>query len=88
MPELNSEALDFRAASESFATVRRLKHADLETLRLLTTHQGCKVPTVGGVLLFGKDRERHFPDAWIQAGRFRVTWGSRRPRIVASLPEC
>jgi ATP-dependent DNA helicase RecG len=29
------------------------------------------VPTVGGILLFGKNRERHFPDAWIQAGRFR-----------------
>ena len=40
MPELDSEALDFRAASESFAPVRRLSHADLETLRLLTVHQG------------------------------------------------
>ncbi len=70
MPELDSEALDFRAASESFATVRKLKRADLETLRLVTTHQGRKVPTVGGMLLFGSERLRHFPDAWIQAGRF------------------
>jgi ATP-dependent DNA helicase RecG len=71
MPELDSEALDFRAASESFAPVRKLKRRDLETLRLVTTHQGRSVPTVAGVLLFGKDRARHFPDAWIQAGRFR-----------------
>jgi ATP-dependent DNA helicase RecG len=71
MPELDSEALDFRAASESFAPVRRIKRRDLETLRLVASHQGRKVPTVGGILLFGKDRERHFPDAWIQAGRFR-----------------
>ena len=35
MPELDSEALDFRAASESFAPVRKLTRADLETLRLL-----------------------------------------------------
>ena len=28
------------------------------------------VPTVGGILLFGVDRIAHFPDAWIQAGRF------------------
>ena len=28
------------------------------------------MPTVGGVLLFGADRLAHFPDAWIQAGRF------------------
>lgn len=71
MPELDSEALDFQAALESFASVRKLKRADLETLRLLTRHQGRKVPTIGGELLFGKDRERFFPDAWIQAGRFR-----------------
>jgi predicted HTH transcriptional regulator len=79
MPEVDSEALDFRAASESFTPVRKLTRADLETLRLLTGYQGRKVPTVGGMLLFGCDRERHFPDAWIQAGRFQ---GTDRSRIL------
>jgi ATP-dependent DNA helicase RecG len=79
MPRLDSEALDFRAASESFAPVRALSRRDLETLRLLTRHQGRLVPTVGGLLLFGKDREREFPDAWIQAGRFA---GRDKSRIV------
>ena len=65
MPGLDSVALDFRAASESFAPVRNLRPPDLETMRVLTSHQGRKVPTVGGMLLFGRDRERHFPDAWI-----------------------
>ncbi len=73
MPDLDSEALDFRATSELFGPVRKLKRRDLETLRLLTTHQGRRVPTIGGMLLFGKEREKHFPDAWIQAGRFRGT---------------
>ncbi|MCA1792030.1 MAG: putative DNA binding domain-containing protein [Thioalkalivibrio sp.] len=73
MPGLDSEALDFRVASESFAAIRKLTRRDLETLRLVTEHQGRKVPTVGGVLLFGRERERHFPDAWIQAGRFAGT---------------
>jgi len=73
MPELDSEEVDFRAASESFAPLRKLKREDLETLRLVTKHQGHTVPTVAGVLLFGRDRARHFPDAWIQAGRFRGT---------------
>ena len=73
MPGLDSEALDFRAASESFAPFRTLARRDLETLRLVTQHQGRKVPTVGGMILFGKERERHFPDAWIQAGRFAGT---------------
>jgi len=77
MPELDSEALDFRAASELFAPVRKLKRSDLETLRLVTAHQGRKVPTIGGMLLFGRNRERHFPDAWIQAGRFAGTDKSR-----------
>ncbi len=79
MPGLDSEALDFRAASESFAPFRKLGRRDLERLRLLTEHQGRKVPTVGGMLLFGKDRERHFPDAWIQAGRFA---GTDKTRIL------
>jgi len=73
LPDLDSEAIDFRAASESFAPLRRLSRRDLDTLRLTTTHQGRSVPTVGGVLLFGVDRLAHFPDAWIQAGRFRGT---------------
>ena len=46
---------------------------NIDTLRLLTTHQGRSVPTVGGLLLFGQDRLDHFPDAWIQAGRFAGT---------------
>lgn len=70
LPEFDSEAVDFRAASESFAERRRLRPADLMTLGVLTRHQGRNVPTVGGLLLFGKDRLRRFPDAWIQVGRF------------------
>jgi len=81
MPELDSEALDFRAASECFAPVRKLKKADLETLRLLVPHQHRLVPSVGGVLLFGRDAQAHFPDAWIQAGRFA---GTDKTRIVDS----
>lgn len=72
-PTVDSEAVDFRAASESFAPVRSLRRRDLETLRLLVPYQGDVVPTVGGLLLFGRDRLVHFPDAWIQAGRFAGT---------------
>lgn len=82
IPELDSEALDFRVASESFAAVRKLAEHDLQSLRLLTDHQGRKVPTVGGLILFGRDRERHFPDAWLQAGRFL---GADKSRIVDSI---
>lgn len=81
LPDVDSEVIDFRAASELFAPVRSLRRSDLRTLRLLTPHQGHNVPTIGGVLLFGRDRERYFPDAWIQAGRFE---GTDRSRILDS----
>jgi ATP-dependent DNA helicase RecG len=79
LPGLGSEDLDFRAASESFAPFRALRRHDLESLRLVGDHQGKTVPTVGGMILFGHDRERHCPDAWIQAGRFA---GSDKSRIL------
>lgn len=71
MPELNSEALDFKAASEQLKHVRSLSEKDLETLEIITHEQGKKVPSVGGIILFGKERDKYFPDAWIQAGRFQ-----------------
>jgi len=79
MPELDPEDIDFRVASEFFAEFRKLKRPDLKSLRLITTYQGRDVPTVGGVLLFGRNRLEHFPDAWIQAGRFE---GDNRAKIL------
>ncbi len=69
-------------ASESFAYLRKLKRTDLESLRLITGCQGRKVPTKGGMLLFGKERHQYFPDAWIQAGRFR---GTDKAHIIDTL---
>ena len=58
MPDADSEAIDFRAASESFASVRTLHRRDLATLRLTSNHQGRQVPTIGGMLLSCHERER------------------------------
>jgi ATP-dependent DNA helicase RecG len=71
--ELNPEAIDFRAASELFAPVRKLHRGDLRSLQLTTTHQRREVPTVGGILLFGLNRREVFPQAFIRAGRFQGT---------------
>jgi ATP-dependent DNA helicase RecG len=81
MPDLNSEAIDFRAASEFFKPIRKLTQQGLQTLKVTTNYQGRIVPTIGGVLLFGVARLNHFPDAWIQAGRFA---GRDRRRILDS----
>ena len=80
MPALDSEALDFRAASESFKPTRTLRKRDLESLRLLTTYEGHTAPTFGGLLLFGRDRERHFPDAWIT-----IVADLRQPLLVRTV---
>ena len=73
LPELDSEALDFRVASECFAPVRKLTREHLRTLHLLVAHERRDVPTAGGIILFGRDRRKHFPDAWLRAGCFAGT---------------
>jgi predicted HTH transcriptional regulator len=69
--ELDSEAIDFVAASQCFAERRSLRRQDLAALGLVSRHQGRVIPTAGGLLLFGQDRLSRFPDAYIQAGRTR-----------------
>lgn len=81
LPELSPEAIDFRAASELFAPVRRLKRSDLRSLQLTTLHQRREVPTVGGVLLFGVKRLEVFPQAFIRAGCFK---GADKSQILDS----
>lgn len=70
MPDLSIEDLDLKTAQTSFKAKRELDEQGLLTLKLLRREQGTLVPTKGAVLLFGKDRISHFPDAWIQCGRF------------------
>lgn len=70
MPDLGPEAIDVEAIRQAFEDIRPVNRRDLETLRLTMRYQGRVIPTVGGVLLFGRDRLQHFPDAWVQAGRF------------------
>jgi ATP-dependent DNA helicase RecG len=77
----NSEEVEFRVASELFGQARTLTGGDLRTLKLVTKIQNRLVPTVGGRLLFGTTRSRHFPDAWIQCGRF---FGTDRSKITDS----
>lgn len=70
MPGLSIDDLDLAAVKSLLGGDRKLGEEKLITLRLLTLEQGRLVLTKGAVLLFGKDRIRHFPDAWIQCGRF------------------
>ena len=70
--ELNSEAIDFRAASELFSRVSlKLTPALHRSLGLLIDHGGRQFPSRGAVLLFGQDRRSVFPDAVLRCARFR-----------------
>ncbi len=84
LPRIDSEAVDLRVASELFRSVRALDRAGLQALRALVPHQRRLVPTVGGLLLFGKSPQDEFPDAWIQCGRFV---GSEKSHLADSI-EC
>lgn len=79
MTELNFEEIDFRAASELFEPIKKLNKQDLLSMNMITKYQNKQVPTVGGEILFGKNRLQHFPDAWIQVGRFK---GVTKTKII------
>lgn len=69
-PEFGVEAVDIQAARNIFLDQRNISESELETLRVLVRSGKRRVPTVGGLLLFGKNKDRIFPDAWVQCGRF------------------
>jgi ATP-dependent DNA helicase RecG len=70
MVDLRIDDLDLEMAQTMFSEKRSLSEKELFTLKLTTREQGRIVPTKGAVLLLGKERELHFPDAWVQCGRF------------------
>ena len=71
MSELGAQDLDLQALARWLGPGRPLDDKALQTLKLLRAHQGRLVPTRGAELLWGKERELHFPDAWVQCGSFR-----------------
>ncbi|WP_053332696.1 AlbA family DNA-binding domain-containing protein [Candidatus Jidaibacter acanthamoebae] len=81
MYELNSEVINFRVASELFKPYRTLSEKDYYNLGIIAREQDKIYPSIGGILLFGEDRLKYFPDAWIQAGCF---YGEDKSHIVDS----
>lgn len=65
------EDINTTFVSKLFESHHTLKDSDLYTLDILSKENSRSIPTNGGMIMFAKDRERYFPDAWIQAGRFQ-----------------
>ena len=70
MPDLTIENLDLKSARELFGSQHELNEKELISLKIITRQQGRLVPTKGAVILFGRERNSYFPDAWVQCGRF------------------
>ena len=68
--EASCEDIDFTAASQLFEPHRKLQQSDLLSLGIVAKNGKELVPTVAGILLFGKNRLHHFPYAWIKVGVF------------------
>lgn len=73
MQDLTRHDLDLEVARARFAQRRELTPRDLLSLSLVVRQGTRELPTVGGILLFGRDRLRHFPDARIRLARFAGT---------------
>ncbi len=86
LPGLDSEALDFKVASVSFPDRGKLGKAEWQTLRLLEPQGRRLVPTVGGLLWFGKNPEARSPDAWIQCGRLPRSLSSTASNSALQIP--
>ncbi len=72
--------LDMEVIKEVFAGVGKQPTVQvLENLGIETTSSGKKYPSNGGVLLFGNNRLKLFPDALIRCARFG---GSTREKIL------
>lgn len=69
--EANCEEIDFTATSQLFGPYRKLRQSDLVSLGIVTKNGKDMTPTIAGILLFGKNRLRFFPDAWVQIGVFK-----------------
>ncbi len=70
MIDLTVDDLDLKELNKNFDRDKELKTEELLSLKILSLYQGKLVPTIGAILMFGKKRQFHFSDAWIQCGRF------------------
>jgi predicted HTH transcriptional regulator len=73
-PDAQSKLVDLDAAYIEklfFSLKPHVTGEAMENLGIITDRLGSKVPSIGGILLFGKNRLRHFPDAVIRCVRFK-----------------
>ncbi len=65
------EGIDWKGVENSFSAVNKeITRNKAKSIGIFSTHSGIDHPSNGGMLLFGIDRMRIFPDAFIRCVRF------------------
>ena len=65
------DLIDMQSIKNSFKEVNKtITHKKLEDLGLVVTHMGDQYPSNGGIILYGTNREKDFPDAIIRCAKF------------------
>jgi ATP-dependent DNA helicase RecG len=73
LPNLRAQ-LDFELMGTVFKRIKKTPNQQVcENLGIMTNSNGSSCPTNGGVLLFGTDRLKFFPDSLIRCARFLGT---------------
>ena len=89
-PTEHLDRIDIAVLASEFAATRAIRQEDLRVLGFSADHQGREVPTVGGLVLFGRDRVA-FADASIRCARFAGTTRSTIADTIdlagSSLPQ-
>jgi ATP-dependent DNA helicase RecG len=73
VPNVAKDSLDFEKIDERFSRLgKKIDKEKMLSMGILVPHGRSLVPSIGGLILFGKseDRERLFPDAKVRCARF------------------
>lgn len=74
IPDLDLNALDFEKIQNTFRSIKKeINEKKLRSLGILVPDNHGFVPSIGGLILFGKKeiREKYVPDARVKCARFR-----------------
>ena len=76
IPSLSPKALDMEKIKDSFKSINKdINEKKLRSLGILVPSNNRFIPSIGGLILFGKRevREQHIPDARVKCARFAST---------------
>lgn len=72
-PYADESDIDTQKVIDAFAPFRSISKENMLSIGLFNKVNDAFIPSIGGILFFGRNKERFFPDAWLQAGCFQGT---------------